>query len=341
MSKVKAGIIGLGVGEQHLRLLSGRSDVDVLAICDSNPEKLLEVSSRFPDPIAVQQDFEIINNPEINLVCIATYDDAHCSQILASIDHGKHVFVEKPVCLFKDEARSIIDHLKEKPHLKFSSNLILRKSERFLDLKSRIESGQFGEIFALDADYYYGRVEKVTQGWRGEIDYYSVFLGGGIHMVDLVRWLCEEKVERVYAASNKIATCGTNFRFDDYISSLISFENGIQARVSANFGCVHPHHHSLKVFGSKSTFVNDFENGKVYSSRDPKTPAEMLISDYPGCRKGDLLDSFVDEIINGSPPAYSKEEVFESMAVGFAVEESLRTNESVTLSEIRRDLNLI
>ena len=330
----------MGVGEQLLRLLDDREDVEVRAICDSNPSKLSEVSTKFPHVMPYANDFKVINNPELDLVCIATYDDVHHTQILACLDQDKHVFVEKPVCLFKDEARSIIDQLKEKPHLKFSSNLILRKSERFLDLKSRIESGQFGEIFALDADYYYGRVEKVTQGWRGEIDYYSVYLGGGIHMVDLVRWLCQAKVESVYAASNKIVTRGTNFRFDDYISSLISFENGIQARVSANFGCVHPHHHSLKVFGSKSTFVNEFENGKVYSSRDPKTPSEMLTSDYPGCRKGDLLDSFVDEIINGSPPAYSQEEVFESMAVSFAVEESLKTSQPVRLEKIREEINL-
>lgn len=338
--KVKAGIIGLGVGEQLLRLLDDREDVDVLAICDSNPKKLLEVSSKFPKVKSYQNDFEIIENPEINLVCIATYDDAHCSQILASIDKDKHVFVEKPVCLFKDEARAIIDHLKEKPNLKLSSNLILRKSQRFLDLKSRIESGQFGEIFALDADYYYGRVEKLTKGWRGEIDYYSVFLGGGIHMLDLIRWLSGVEVESVYAVSNKIVTKGTNYRFDDYISSLISFENGIQGRVSANFGCVHPHHHSLKVFGSKSTFVNEFELGKIYSSRDPLAPVEMVTSDYPGCKKGDLLDSFVNEIINDSPPVYSTKDVFESMAVGFAVEESLRTSQPVTLSGIRSDLNL-
>ena len=323
-----------------MRLLDAREDVDVRAICDSNPSKLSEVSTKFPHVMPYANDFEVINNPELDLVCIATYDDVHHPQILACLDQEKHVFVEKPVCLFKDEARSIICRLGKKPHLKFSSNLILRKSERFLDLKSRIASGQFGEIFALDADYYYGRVEKLTKGWRGVIDYYSVFLGGGIHMVDLVRWLSGAEAETVFAVSNKIVTKGTNYRFDDYVSSLITFEQGIQARVSANFGCVHPHHHCVKVFGSKSTFINEFKEAGIYSSSNPLTPYELLESDYPGCKKGDLLDSFVDEILTGSPPAYSTKDVFESMAVSFAVEESLKTSQPVRLEKIREEINL-
>ena len=81
---------------------------------------------------------------------------------------------EKPLCLFLDEAVQIADALRKRPDLKLSSNLILRCSPRFKELKARILDGELGEIYAIEADYNYGRIEKLTDGWRGKIDFYSV-----------------------------------------------------------------------------------------------------------------------------------------------------------------------
>ena len=203
------------------------------------------------------------------LVCIASYDSDHFRQTLDCISSSQHIFVEKPVCLFLEEAKSIINSLRNNPTVRFSSNLILRKSSRFVDLKCRIDHNELGEICSIDADYYYGRIHKLIDGWRGEIDFIR-FLGGGVHMVDLVRWLTGKEAVSVFATSNKLATHGSKFRYEDYISANISFEGGMNARVSANFGCVHPHYHSVKVFGTKATFINGKESAKIYDSRSPQ-----------------------------------------------------------------------
>ena len=249
--------------------------------------------------------------------------------------------MEKPVCLYLEEAKSIINCLRANSDVRFSSNLILRKSSRFADLKYRIDNNELGEVYSIDADYYYGRVSKLTEGWRGEIDFYSIFLGGGVHMVDLVRWLSGKEAVSVFAASNKIVTRDTPFEYDDYVSALISFEDGMQARVSANFGCVHPHYHSVKVFGTKSTFINGRETGTLHNSRSPDDVPQLIDTNYPGCKKGDLLRSFVNEIENEASPEYNVEDIFETLAVCFAVEQSVSQKIKIDVNKIREELNIL
>ena len=73
----------------------------------------------------------------------------------------------------------------------------LRLSPRFDLLKNKITSRGLGEIFHFEADYLYGRLEKLLSGWRSLDPNYSVTLGGAIHLVDLIMWLIEEKPNRV------------------------------------------------------------------------------------------------------------------------------------------------
>jgi predicted dehydrogenase len=337
---INAGVIGLGVGEQHLITLLNHDYIEKVFIFDHDNCKLRDVHARCPDAIMVRNEHEIIGHPNCQLVCIASYDSDHCRQILACINADQNIFVEKPVCLKLNEAKSIIQELKKTPDIRFSSNLILRRSARFMDVKERVKSGDFGELYSIDADYLYGRVNKLTEGWRGEIDNYSVFLGGGLHMLDLVRWLSGKEAVSVFAHSNKIVTQGSPFRYDDFVSATIMFDGGMHARITANFGCVHPHYHALKIFGTKATFINGVGPAKLYNTSSPDDNFQFINTAYPGCEKGDLLVSYIDEVKEKSPPAYTIEDIFESMAVCFAVERSIKMQNSVDVNEIRQELSL-
>ena len=97
--------------------------------------------------------------------------------------------------------------LRGRPELVLSTNLPLRRSPRFVRLRDLIAGGELGELFHLEGDYDYGRRHKLTDGWRGRIPYYSVMLGGGIHMIDLLTWVERAHVTEVVAADgNRIAT---------------------------------------------------------------------------------------------------------------------------------------
>ena len=307
---------------------------EVRAICDTNASKLAEVSHRHPGVSTTENPLELLRDSSIDVVSIASYDNYHAEQILEAVKEGKHVFVEKPLCLFLEEASQIATALRKRPDLKLSSNLILRRSPRFQDLKIRINSGELGEVYAIEADYNYGRIEKLTDGWRGEIDFYSVFLGGGVHMVDLIRWLTGAEVEEVFATGNQVVTAGSSFRYPDYVCALLLLDNGMRAKVSANFGCVHPHFHGLTVYGTKATFINGVPDARLITKRDPEGSEESIVTAYPGVAKGDLLGRFLDEITGEESMEVTAEEVFRAMAVFFAAEESLNTGQSIELAPI-------
>ena len=65
-------------------------------------------------------------------------------------------------------------------------------------------------MYFLEGDYNYGRIDKLTKGWRGKVKDYSVILGGGIHLLDLILSLKRSKVMEVYTQTNKIITKNLN-----------------------------------------------------------------------------------------------------------------------------------
>lgn len=330
---LKAGIIGLGVGEQHIDGYQRDGLCEVVALCDFDPDQLATAGRRYPGISLYDNADELLDDPRLDIVSIASYDDCHAIQVLKSLRKGLHVFVEKPLCLFADEARKIAEELDRNPHLLISSNLILRCSPRFLDLKRRISDGELGRLFYLEGDYNYGRLHKITEGWRGQRDYYSVTHGGAVHMVDLLIWLVESPVVEVAAFGNRIASSGSCFRFNDFAVGIMKFANDVTAKVSANFGCVRPHFHGLSVYGTAATFVNDTKSAYLYKSRNNADYPVFVDTAYPAVHKGELLRDFVQSISSGGLPRVGRQEVFASMAVCFALEEAMQTGRVVKLAQ--------
>ncbi len=319
---IRAGIIGLGVGEQHIAGYEQHPDCKVVALCDIDPAKEHLARQKYPQIPFMRDARAVLEDPGIHVVSIASYDDVHFEQVCAALEHGKHIFVEKPLCLRKDHAKYIRSLLIRNPGLKLSSNLILRKCPRFMWLREQVHAGTLGNIYSVEADYLYGRMTKLTEGWRGRLAEYSVFLGGGVHMVDLINWLVPGRVLRVHGGGNKIASAGQPNPNDDFMVALLQYADGRWAKVSANFSCVHPHFHRLSLFGTRATFQNGLDCGWLFESRDQAVPPQRIELPYPGYQKGDLIHSFLEDIMGTGHAEVGVEDVFNTMSVCLAVEQS-------------------
>ncbi len=334
MKKLKAGVIGLGVGQQHMEGYDSHPCCEVVAVCDFCVEKCRQATQRYPG-IKVYGDCDALLSDEgIDVVSVASYDNYHYEQIVGAIENDKHVFAEKPFCLYPKEAEHIRSLLREKPNLKMSSNLVLRRSLRFLGLKELIDAGRLGRIYYVEGDYNYGRIHKITEGWRGEIDYYSVVYGGGVHVVDLLLWLTGQRVREVSAYGNNISTRGTQFKYNDVVTGILKFDNGMTGKVACNYSCVFPHFHNFTVYGTEATYVNDFEYGKLYRSRDPQAGFERVGDSYGSVHKGELIHDFLDSILGDAEPEITVDEIFDSMSVCFAIEKSADGNGAVEVDYI-------
>jgi predicted dehydrogenase len=211
---------------------------------------------------------------------------------------------------------------------KITSNLILRRSPRFREVKKMIEDGAFGDIFYIEGDYLHQILWKITEGWRGKMDFYCTFYGGGIHLVDLMRWLVGDEFASVTAMSNDILTRGSAYRYHDFFAALMQFRSGAIAKCATTLGPQRTKFHALNVYGSKLTFVNDMPHAKIFSG-DRDEDEKPMTAAYPGMAKGDLLPDFIDAIRTDRAPVVNEIDIFRVMDTCFAVWEAAKSNQRV------------
>jgi predicted dehydrogenase len=322
---LRVGVIGLGVGEAHIAGFEADPRCRVTTLCDIDETQLAKVAARHANTRITRNPDDVLEDPDIDAVSIASYDDAHAAQVLAAIAAGKHIFVEKPLCFHDEEFAAISEALAKRPEVQISSNLILRKYPRFARLKTLLDDNELGDIYYLEGDYNYGRMEKILGGWRGTLPFYSVTHGGGIHMIDLLLWLTGRRPVEVSAMGTQRASRDTDFSFNDTVVALLRFSDDTIAKVSANFPCVYPHFHDVVVFGTNGTWRNMPEAARLYRSRDPETPPDILDDPYPGSFKGDLIPSFVSALLDGGTAEVSSAAVLDAMAVSLAIERAAVT----------------
>ena len=327
--KLKIGVIGLGVGEQHVIGYQRIPNVEVTDICDIDPSVLKIVGDRNDVPNRHQDYKQITENPNIDVVSIASYDNCHAIQAISAFENGKHVMIEKPLALNRHEAEAILRAQQDSGRF-LSSNLVLRKSPRFQELKNWIAKGYFGEIVTIEGDYLHQILWKLTQGWRGEMEFYCVTYGGGIHMIDLMRWLLDEEIVEVCGMSNKKLTRGSKFNFDDTVTNLLKFKSGTVGRTTSNLGAQRPQIHGLSVYGTEKSFINDTPHAKLFHG-DNSEDIEIVETNYPGIDKFGLLPDFISSIRNGDEPEVSAKDVFRVMDICFACYESLTAKKTVNV----------
>jgi predicted dehydrogenase len=327
VKKLRAGVVGLGVGEQHVIGYQASPNIEVKAVCDVDAAKLNEVADR-RDIAGRHQDYRrITEDPEIDVVSICSYDDAHAEQVISAFRHGKHVMVEKPVALHKREAEGVLRAWKDSGRI-LSSNLILRRSPRFRELKRMIDAGEFGDIVIIEGDYIHQILWKITEGWRGKMDFYCVTYGGGIHLIDLMRWLSGDEVAAVNGMGNKIQTRGSSYKYPDTIMNLLQFEKGAIGKTLTTFGPQRPHIHALNIYGTRKTFINDVPNAKLFDG-DKTEDESVMTTPYPAIAKFDLLPDFIRAIRDGSEPDVTGRDVLRVMDICFAARESVELGRTV------------
>ena len=140
-------IVGMGYwGPNLLRSAWEQPDTRVIAVCDRDPSVLTPVRRRYPSIQLTERYEEVLDNPEIHAVLIATPVASHFELARMGLQAGKHVFVEKPMAETTEQCRQLIALADER-------SLILMPGHTFLyspparKVKELIDGGQLGEVF--------------------------------------------------------------------------------------------------------------------------------------------------------------------------------------------------
>jgi len=290
--KINISISGLGnVGKKHAEFVKKYNKSKLLSIFDTS---LLKKKN---DKNIVRSYTNLVKNDNCDVVVIASPDHSHYKQIMQSLKYKKNIFVEKPICTNLKELKNISNELKRNKHqIILRSNLILRTSPLFLWLKKQIRKKYFGEVYSIDVEYLYGRLNKFVKGWRGKKESYSAMSGGGIHMIDLACWLTNQFPIEVSSNTSNLATKQFKVRSKDLFHSSLKFKSGLVLRASANLSCVFKHQHTIKIFGTKKTFIYDDLGPRIYSSRNMNSKHKKIKLKSLPENKTNILKEFIDNL---------------------------------------------
>ncbi|MFZ3266485.1 MAG: bi-domain-containing oxidoreductase [Terriglobales bacterium] len=107
---VGLGVLGAGAFAQNTLLpaLKSMSEVSFIGVCNATGSRSRSAAEKFGFSYCSNSEDELLRDPKINAVLVATRHHLHASQVLATLDAGKAVFCEKPLCLHEAELASIV-----------------------------------------------------------------------------------------------------------------------------------------------------------------------------------------------------------------------------------------
>lgn len=149
-SRINIGYIGMGgIMGGHLSLV-GRSDVHPLYVCDVKADRLARAKSamtgrNYPDVVATPDYEDVVNDPAVDAVVVATPDHWHAAISIAAMRGGKDVYVEKPMTLTIEEGKAMVAAGKRYGRI-LQVGSQQRSSNAFRKAAEIVRNGKIGEI---------------------------------------------------------------------------------------------------------------------------------------------------------------------------------------------------
>lgn len=188
MKNYNVGIVGLGVfGMEHLKVLSKTKNVNIIAVCDLDNEKLDNVKNNYSVKYLYNNYQELVSNNEIDAVHITTNEESHYEIALAAIEHNKNLYIEKPLTTNVKEAYEIREFANKK-NIKISTGHLLRYDNRHRHIYDSIQKGEIGKIKGITLRRNFK---------KSMLDHYgrmNAFLNAMIHDIDLIQFFTNEKI---------------------------------------------------------------------------------------------------------------------------------------------------
>jgi predicted dehydrogenase len=197
MREVRVGVVGLGrFGRLHARILSELPGCRVGALCEVD-EPTLESCGKEYGVEALHTELEaMLEAEDLDAVDVVTDEPAHGRQTMLCLEHGKAVFVEKPLATNGDEAEAVARTSRD-AGLPVVVGNISRFDARYAILRREVEAGRFGRVNLIQAKRSFSRAWFAGFGSRVHPVFESM-----IHDLDLVLWYLPSPVRSVYAQAH-------------------------------------------------------------------------------------------------------------------------------------------
>ncbi len=186
---VGVGVIGAGMmGAAHVRTLTGGVEgAHVAAVSDADPARAAAAAHEAGGARVIANPHELIADPEVDGVVVASFDTTHEEFVLACLAAGKPVLCEKPLATSADACLRVIDAELAVGRRLVHLGFMRRYDPAYADVKARLEDGGVGNVLLLHCAH---RNAVAPPGYTSEM----LITSSAVHEIDVTRWLLGEEI---------------------------------------------------------------------------------------------------------------------------------------------------
>ncbi|MBM4047908.1 MAG: Gfo/Idh/MocA family oxidoreductase [Planctomycetes bacterium] len=229
---VKCAVVGYGAahifGRAHGRWIDATGDLKWVAVCDKDTERLKAAKDEFPHLQTYASVTEMLAKADIDMVSVVTPHFTHAPIAIECMKAGKHVVVDKAMCLSVAEATAMIETAK-KNGVMLAVFHARRHDGNFRAIKEAVHSGRIGDVFHVELTA--GGYGHPRPWWYSDKKLSGgAFYYWGPHAIDWVLDLVRQRVRGVTGFYHKLVWKDVNI--EDQTRAVMLFENGCVADVT-------------------------------------------------------------------------------------------------------------
>lgn len=323
---LKAAIYGLGRwGNRLTESVQNSTKIRMVKGVSRDPSRHAEYSKKYGIPVVASFD-EVLKDPQIDAVVLATPHSKHHEQIVAAAKAGKHVYVEKPLTLTRASAEQAVDACR-KAGVTMSIGFNRRHAPAFVEMLRRIRAGDIGDVLHVEANFSgptgYALKPGIWRSTRAEAP------GGGmtargVHTLDSMIQIAG-LISEVYAHSDR-RKLPADIDMDDATTMLFKFANGATGSLTALF--VTAELWRVHAFGSKGWLEMRGDTDLTFLGLEGK-PERIPLQAVD--KEQLTLEAFADAVAAKTPFAVPADQAINGIAVLEAIEPSARSGKPVAI----------
>jgi predicted dehydrogenase len=215
---------------------------DLVSLCDADEERRREFAARYPHARVTSDFAELLDDPELEAVVVATPVVTHYELAKAALEAGKHVFVEKPPAMRAQEMDELCELAEERDLVLMPGHLLLYHPA-VKALKRLVDAGDLGDVLCV-----YSNRQNLGVIRKHE----NALLSLGVHDLSVILYLLEEEPSEVWAHGNAFLTEGV----EDIVFCYLRFPSGKIAHMHLSW--LDPHKmRKVTVVGKEKMVVFD------------------------------------------------------------------------------------
>ena len=336
MKKLTIGVVGAGIyGNYHIHTYCCDKNVERVVFCDLNEERRIATADKY-QITGYKTVKEMIAQEQLDAISIATPDPYHFEPAKDAMEAGiKYLFIEKPLATSVKECEELIA-LAEKHGVKISVDFHKRWDPAYNAIRDEIKKDEDTFIrgyMALDD------IIDVPRKWFTWTDKSSPAWFLGVHCYDLIRYITDSEVEKVYAVGNKEVLKKEGYQTYDNIQAILTMKDGSIWTVENNWilPVTFPKSNDgqLVVVTEKKYFKNESYRGvKSFTDKKESIPNYIFMNFTQDSASGfglEPMQEFVADILSDRPFRTSIYDGLQATRIAQAVHDSCESGKVVYL----------